>query len=435
MIHAHKDTPTSATVVPPDLAPIVSVLVLVGIITSLVAPRATPVVLHLIALSILALAATGGQSLALRSWPPVVPALCVFGGYLALNAFWAVNPLHGLLRALLFALIVALGAAVWAALPKLSSDAAERLHRALLVGICLATAYLCIETLAGQPIRRFVISLIPALQPSPKHMTTADGWVTHLNLYTLNRNFGLLNLLLWPALLLMRNRMPVQTARIYAFGLLAAAAAGVFASEHESSMLALVAGCLVFVGMTLAASVVRKLVLAMWIAATLLVVPIADLAHDTSLHHADWLPQTARNRIVLWSVTADRLQDSPIFGVGIDSTKPLDQKAAPTATHNPGDEYAQRTGRHAHNIFMQTWYELGAVGACLLLLAGLAALRSLSRLPASQQSLAYAGFVSALVIASFTWGMWQPWFMCAFGLWALLWLIALDAARRGNIRS
>ncbi len=386
--------------------------------------------LLLVGLPIVALVATAGHRLIPRSCPPILLALGAFGGYLALNALWAVSPLHGLSRALLFAAIVALGSVVAVALPQLASNDNERFHRAVLIGISLSVAYLAVEILSGQPIRRFVISLIPILQPSPKHMATADSWVTHLNLYTLNRNLGILNLVLWPALLLARTRLSLPVARIVGFGLLAVSAVSVFASEHESSMLALTLACLVFVGVTFAATTVRKVILAAWVAATLLIVPIADISHDAGLHRAGWLPQTARNRIVLWSVTADRMQEAPILGIGIGSTKPLDEEAAPTAARELGDSYAQRTGRHAHNIFMQTWYELGAVGACLLLLAGLAGLRVLSRLPTIQQPFAYAGFVSAMVIASFTWGMWQPWFMCAFGLWAVLWLIALDAAGR-----
>jgi O-antigen ligase len=412
-----------------------AIVVLVGLIASLVAPRATPIVLLLVILPIVALALMAGHRLDFPSLSPVALALGAFTAYLAMNALWAVNPWLGLSRAVLCGLIVALGTLTATVLPKISSVDATRLSEAVLIGVALAAGYLAVEILGGQPLRRFFISLFPALQPSPKHMMTADGWVTQLNLYTLNRNLGLLNLMLWPTLLLARSHFSMPVARIVGLALLGVAALGMFSSEHESSMLALAVGCLVFVGMTFAASTMRKIVLALWIAATLLVVPFADIAHDAGLHQAGWLPQTARNRIILWSVTADRLQQAPILGIGIDSTKPLDEEAAASAPRRPGDTYAQRTGRHAHNIFMQTWYELGAAGAFLLLVVGITALRALSRLPQPQQPFAYAGFVSAMVIASFTWGMWQPWFMSAFGLWAVLWLISIDAARRRDTQA
>jgi len=431
VINVHQDAPAGLPATRLSAhARLLAIVVLVGLTIALVAPRATPVVLPLVILPIVALASMAGYRLSFPSPSPVALALGAFTGYLAINAMWAVNPWQGLSRAVLCGLIVALGTLTAIVLPKISSEHAARVSEAVLIGVALAAGYLAVEILAGQPIRRFFLSLFPVLQPSPKHMVTADGWVTQLNLYTLNRNLGLLNLMLWPTLLIARSYFSMSIGRIVGLGLLSVAAVGIFSSEHESSMLALAVGCLVFVGMTFATSTMRKVVLALWVAATLLVVPFADIAHDAGLHQAGWLPQTARNRIILWSVTADRLQQAPILGIGIDSTKPLDEEAAASAPREPGDAYAQRTGRHAHNIFMQTWYELGAAGAFLLLIVGIAALRVLSRLPEIQQPFAYAGFVSAMVIASFTWGMWQPWFMCAFGLWAVLWLIALDAARR-----
>ncbi|MBS0244655.1 MAG: O-antigen ligase family protein, partial [Proteobacteria bacterium] len=181
--------------------------------------------------------------------------------------------------------------------------------------------------------------------------------------------------------------------------------------------------------------VARPVVYAGWIAATLLVVPAAAIAHKAGLNHASWLPGTARNRIVLWNVTAQKVIEHPLLGIGIDSGKPLDEEAASTAKIEKGDSYPQRTGRHSHNIFMQTWYELGAVGAALFLTLGLAALGAMSRLPDDDQPFAFASFVSAMVIGSFTWGMWQPWFMAAFGLWVVALLIALDASRRSRAPS
>ena len=404
--------------------------VIVAIVVAAVAPRATPFMLLLLGSSVIGLSLTTARPVSVRPLPHVVLALAALGAYLALNALWSVSPLTALIRAVLFGLIVVMGLMVFRCLPSLTHENAERLQRAILCGIALSALYLVFEISFGQPIRRFVISFVPTLRPSQKHMEMVDGWVSRINLYTLNRNVALLNIMLWPALLLLRARMPQTTAWLYGGALVLLAALAACTSEHETSMIALVAGVLVLAGMAVAAPITRALVIAAWLAATLLVVPAADIAHGIGLHRASWLPQTARNRIVLWNVTADRTQESPILGIGINSTKPLDEEAAPLARREPGDDYAQRTGRHAHNIFMQTWFELGAVGALLLLVSGLAALRAMMRLPAADQPYAFASFASTMVLASFTWGMWQPWFMCAFGLWAVLLLIALDAAHR-----
>jgi hypothetical protein len=56
----------------------------------------------------------------------------------------------------------------------------------------------------------------------------------------------------------------------------------------------------------------------------------------------------------------------------------------------------------------------------------------MTRLPSADQPFVFASFASTMVLAAFTWGIWQPWFMCAFGLWAVLLLVSLDATRRAS---
>ncbi len=427
----HNDTPVRPASALTRIAPWAPIVSLVALAVALIAPRSTPGMLLLLGAPIVALAAPAGFRAALPR-PPLVVALAALGAYLFLNALWAVDPIEGLGRAFLFAAIVALVTAVAMALPKLDVEDARRLRQALLIAIGLGAVFLAIETPLGQPIRRAVTSVLPFLRPAPKHLVVSEGWVDVIQLYTLNRNLAVLNLVLWAALLLLRSSLATTLARTAAIALLVLSAVAMFTSEHETSMIAIVAGCLVFVGMVAVAPIMRALVLAGWVAATMLIVPLAAISHNAGLHQARWLPGTARNRIVLWNVTATKIAEAPLLGIGIGSTKPLDEEAAPTAETKPGDTYPQRTGRHSHNIFMQTWYELGAVGAALLLIVGVIGLRGFARLPAADQPYVYASFVSATVIASFTWGMWQPWFMAAFGIWAMVLVIALDAARRNH---
>lgn len=430
-IHVHKATPAAQAAQPsPSLERWAPACALVAVLAAILMPRATPWLLLLMGAPIVVSAMGPHRASALRPLPNLTIGLGVLCIYLALNAMWAVDPLQGVGRAVLFAVIAALVTAVWAALPKRDGEHMKLLQRAVLIGAGVGVLFLAVETVFDQPVRRLVVSAVPFLRPAPKHMTVTDGWVTHIGLYTLNRSLAMIVLLLWPLLLIARAKLTSGQSRLAAVALLGATAIAVFFSEHETSMLALVAGCLVFAGMTVAPKPMRALVLAAWVAATLLVVPLAATAYDKGLHQAGWLPQTARNRIVLWGVTADKVWANPVLGIGIDSTKPLDEDAAAQATVKPGDSYPQRTGRHAHNIFMQTWYELGAVGALLLLAVGVLALRALGRLPAADQPYAVASFVSAMAIGAFTWGMWQPWFMAAFGIWAAMLVIGLDAASR-----
>ena len=91
--------------------------------------------------------------------------------------------------------------------------------------------------------------------------------------------------------------------------------------------------------------------------------------------------------------------------------------------------FKRTTAHHAHSVFLQTWYELGIVGAILLAAAGAFVVLRIELLPLQAQPFAAATFVAFVVIASFAWGMWQTWFMCATALTALYLGIAAATAR------
>ena len=93
------------------------------------------------------------------------------------------------------------------------------------------------------------------------------------------------------------------------------------------------------------------------------------------------------------------------------------------------------TGQHAHNLFLQTWYELGVFGAILVAIAGAAVVLRILLLPALVQPYDAAAFTLFAVIATFAWGMWQVWLVCAVALLPLYLLMAaalLSGSRNGE---
>ena len=81
-------------------------------------------------------------------------------------------------------------------------------------------------------------------------------------------------------------------------------------------------------------------------------------------------------------------------------------------------------------MFLQTWYELGLIGAVLLALAGAALALRMLRLPKDTQPFAAASFAAFFGIAAFAWSIWQTWFMCAIGLLILYVCLAGRAQRK-----
>ena len=160
--------------------------------------------------------------------------------------------------------------------------------------------------------------------------------------------------------------------------------------------------------------------LAGWTAAVLAVLPAATLAYKGGLHENAKIPDTGQARIILWNFTAHKFLERPLLGVGAFATHAIDDALKPTAQILPGENYAQRTGQHSHNIFLQTWFELGAIGALLLLGSGVLLWRSIAGLPDVAQPFVLATFASAMCIGAFTWGLWQEWYQSLFALSALL---------------
>jgi O-antigen ligase len=165
---------------------------------------------------------------------------------------------------------------------------------------------------------------------------------------------------------------------------------------------------------------------ALWCLAFVLVVPLASELAKEHLEQTTWLPYSARSRITLWAYTAEKIPDAPLLGIGLTSTRTLSSERSSPRREEPlaeaetdGRMLVWKTGPHSHNEFLQTWYELGAVGAILLITTGCAVILSIGRLSPAVQPFMLAQFAGFFVMAAFSWGMWQSWLMALPGLAAL----------------
>ena len=142
-------------------------------------------------------------------------------------------------------------------------------------------------------------------------------------------------------------------------------------------------------------------------------VPLADAAYRSGAQHAQWLPDNARARIIIWAATAEKVRQHPLLGIGAGSTPAVHKAAEPAAEQRPADILPWSTGVHSHNMFLQIWYELGAAGVCLLLSLGLALLALIGRMPSAIQPHALAAFVSVSAVNAFSWSLWYPWLLAS----------------------
>jgi O-antigen ligase len=210
------------------------------------------------------------------------------------------------------------------------------------------------------------------------------------------------------------------------------AVATVAISDHETSKLALAGSLLVFAVSWLSLRAGRVMLIAGWTAATLLAVPLSALAYSQQLYQAEWLPETARHRVIIWGYVAERVVRAPVLGVGVHSTRPLSAKALEAAEVAPGSKYLKITTSHSHNVYLQAWYETGAAGAAMLFAWGLILLASLRSAPDRSQPYAHAAFAAAALVAGSSFSLWAMWLMAAFALAALITTVGILLVERSE---
>jgi O-antigen ligase len=336
--------------------------------------------------------------------------------YATLTTIWAADPIAALAESSL-ALAVALATfAACSALDALDRWQLRRVALAFTTGAFLGALFLLIELLTHGAITRMTVNLITVLQPHrAKHLVITDGEVTKINLSLLDRNVAVVMFQLWPGLLILRTieRGPRAVALMVLYFL--AVTIPVMISEHDSSQVALVGSALIFPLAGLWRRATVRALAVLWCAGFLLVLPAAFAAFKANLHMATWLPDSFRARVILWEYTAEHVLDHPWLGIGAASTPALKQPRA-IVEQPTGFIIPRTTGQHAHDLFLQTWYELGIVGVILIAFAGVAVTLRILLLPAEAQAFAAATFTTFAAVAAFSWGMWQEWLICAVGL-------------------
>ena len=378
------------------------------------------------------------QGMAWRSLVPldaVTLTAALVALYVSINAIWSADQGAGFAKtALLWGLILATIAATTAA-AALDERQLRLAALGFAAGAALGAVYLLLEILTDAAITRTLMNAIPAFRPDKvKHIDMSRaGLVKKISLSELNQNVTIVMLSLWPALsiwTLIASR-PRRMLLLGPFFLVTVLV--VVLSEHQSSQIGLVLSLVTFLlAWKWRAGVIRALAV-VWCLAFALVLPLDFAAYKAGWHMAPWLPDSARARVILWEYTAERVLEQPWLGIGVDSTHALKKSGGPDRPR--GFIFPRSSGKHAHNLFLQTWYELGLIGAVLLALAGAVIALRMLRLPKDIRPFAAASFAAFFGIGAFAWSMWQTWFMCAVGLLILYLCVAARAPREDASRT
>jgi hypothetical protein len=347
--------------------------------------------------------------------------LGLFAAYLWANALWSENFGYAIGSAAAITAFMML----WSVGVEALTNGHPRLLRALGIGLCAGMAlggcYLLIDELGSRVIWSAVrVAAIRLANPGlPSDISPCrEPW--RCDAFVLNLGATAFTSGLFPALLAASAFVaPARRLWLVLAGILLGCLV-VFSTVHGSSKIAVTLGGAVFFLSRIFPRTATTLLAAAWVAATMLIVPITQAAYALGLHEASYLPNSARGRIIIWKHTGDRVAEAPVGGIGIGSTRVRRwMTSAANMERVPRTEFLLDTSIHAHNFFLQAWYELGAIGAGFLLVIGLLALKAITHHPEATQPYLFATFVAVGTLCNSTFSLFALWLIASIVLTAL----------------
>jgi O-antigen ligase len=112
---------------------------------------------------------------------------------------------------------------------------------------------------------------------------------------------------------------------------------------------------------------------------------------------------------------------SPIFGHGAASAENVETNIRIDAGRIiPVTKPAGGRISHPHSFYLQTWYELGAIGAALLFLTGASVIQAIWKQSTDRERFSAMQFATIAVMIAPSYGIWSFWFESGISLsiWA-----------------
>ena len=397
-----------------------SVIVLGAVFVAL-APIAVYARLGTVVLLIAALAAqqslrAGDAALRAFSAHVTVRLGAMLALWAAVTLTWAEDPSPATLFRVCLVAVMAL--LLVAAVQKLTQRDAVRLANIAMIGGILMLVLLGAEVWSGGLVLAWThpdeIVVSPAVWTAPIKETIARGGAV---LAPLTFAYALL--------------IYARTKRAWLSLLLMAATLALCASSvMDTAWLALVAGAIAFVVARAAprfaliglfGGLILYAVIAPWLSTTVLTLDGID-----DLGRVPW--RGTEQRIGIWHHVAGLVAERPLTGYGFDAARTL-AKAEATV---PGTNWPALP-LHPHNAIMQIWLELGAIGIALVIAILATAARALWPMTARPLHLAatLATITGTAVLALASFGIWQYWWLAAWGFVAAVLVLALRVAPPG----
>ncbi len=415
---------------------VIGSLLMFVIIAGSISPRTFAFTPWLVGVAIIALGLwRQNRPSADRAFLIAAAAVMAFPAFAFASSIWATYPAEAIGKSA-SALAVAAMALISIAFLAIDTRANRlRIAEGIWLGALVSALYLAFEVWSGQAFRIAAINLL-GLQPedfaTPKWFTWQNGRVVAADFGDLTRTVALLPLVIGPAILAAWHALAAPWRSIASVLLIAATALAVYAAGSESAKIAL--AIFLATGALAIASTVwtLRLLVVGWLAACLLMIPLVIGLHQLAPHRNAAIGEALRDsspeqRLTMWRDYATWSLERPLLGHGANHTYVWNRQineAAPSAGGPPWKKRSDQTWPHTHNMYLQAWYDLGAVGAVLFVGLGLAILLAIGRMPRQAQVAQLATFAAVAAFIPTSYGLWQPWLQ---GLFALIAICAVAA--------
>lgn len=314
-------------------------------------------------------------------------------------------------------------------------DEVKAAARGIIVGLIIGGAYICVEIASRQTLTRFILTYLPELDRAvPGHAEIQDGVIVKLSGAHNTRASAVFCLFVCPALLaatLLFKGALRWAIYVVVAGLLATVFLHPRTHSQTSQLAIVVLATTVILG--LISPVLSRWAVAIGFAAALfLIIPASIVMYSAGVHDNQNVFHSARARIVLWNNAAEEVLKRPIVGAGTNASRYL------TVDRELRREVKESSVRinlgarlHPHNMYLQIWYELGAIGILALALLGFSVWSRLRDLPTSVSIFGTAHFAVCAAIMAPSYSFWQNWFQASLAVSVLaLLLVATPGLRR-----
>lgn len=336
------------------------------------------------------------------------------------SAFWAIEPIASLQLAVRLCLLSGAGLVLCGIVGALTSEQRQFIARIAFFGAFLAVTLLYIDVLGDGVIQLEIL-----------HEERADY----------GRTASLLALAVWALL----AQPEVHTRPILAAGGVVVVIGILLQMPGFASKVAMLAGLVTLFAAWRFRTLFSKIIFAL-VTLAFLLGPTFARTFDQPNYYRPLITAESEIAAMRWAVaiahrlhisgyTATRALEHPIFGWGLDASRKIPGGTDPIKPEDLGFTHSDLSnnvagwlGRssavhlplHPHNTPLQIWLELGLFGALIACALVIFLVRAAAR---HRHPAGLALCVSALVIANFSYGAWQSWWLSSLWLVSALYLV------------